>query len=141
MEWRALDLRPAAARRQWCGTRSSHPPAPGIRRARRRPPRLLPGPLALAPAIGAPSRPAADETPASLILTKFGVTAIASVGGRSIGGCDRSLVAGLDRRHELRSRRLHRRDQLIDVIRGGEDLRFNFAPVHVRTGQKQGPVE
>jgi hypothetical protein len=64
---------------------------------------------------------------ASLVLPKFRVTGIAGVEDRGVGRGNRCLVTGLDRWNELRGSRLHRRDQLVDMIIGGEDLRFDLA--------------
>src|SRR5271169_4404391 len=114
--------------------RSSRRPAPDIRRGSRRPPRprrLLPGLLGAAASARAPLRSTATEAPASLFLAKFGVTGIAGVGGRSVGGSHRCLVAGLDCGHKLPSGGLNCRNQLIDMVASGEDLRINFTPVHI----------
>src|SRR5690349_4953230 len=126
MAWRAPSPRPAAHHRARCGTRSSHPPAPDTRRARRRPPTPVLGPPGSTASVRTPLRSAAAML-ASLVLPKFRVTGIAGVEDRGVGRGNRCLVTGLDRWNELRGSRLHRRDQLVDMIIGGEDLRFDLA--------------
>jgi hypothetical protein len=86
-------------------------------------------------------RSAGAEAATSLFLAKFGVTSIAGVGGCGVGGSDRCLVAGLHYRDELCSRTLHCRDQLIDMVAGVKNRRFDLALRHIRTRKKQGPVE
>jgi len=69
------------------------------------------------------------------------VTGIARIGDRSVGGGDRSLVAGFDRGYELTGSALHLSDQLLDMPIGGKDLRFHLAFRHIGAGRKQGSVE
>src|SRR5439155_25131111 len=116
------------------------------RRARRRPPRQMPsppgsGPLGSAASVRAPLQEAAAEAPASLLPSKFCMTGIAGLVDRGVGGGNRCLVTGLDRWNELLGSALHCRDQLVDVIIGGENLRFDLALGDIGTGRKQGPVE
>src|SRR5215472_14278666 len=139
--WRALGLRRASARQRPCGRRSSRPPAPDIHRVSRHLPRLVPGPTRSAVQRRAPLRAAAIKARASLLLAEFLVTSVAGVGDRRVGGSDRCLVAGFNRWHEVRSRGLHCRDQLIDVIAGRENFWFDLAAVYIRTGRKEAPVE
>jgi hypothetical protein len=69
------------------------------------------------------------------------VAGIARIGDGGVGSSDRHLVAGFNRWHELRGRGLHCRDQLIDMIAGGEDFWFDLAAVYIRTRWKQVSVE
>jgi hypothetical protein len=88
-----------------------------------------------------PLRAAFVATPASVFLTKIGVTGIAGIGDSDVGGSDRLFVAGLHCRYELHSRGLHCRDQSIDTVARGEDRGFDFAVRHIRARNKQAPVE
>src|SRR5438477_1795993 len=101
--------------------------------------RLTPVAAALLPAPLLPA--AAKKMPASLLLAKFFMTGVAGVIDRRVGGGDRRLVAGLDCGEELRSRRLHGGDQLIDVFLGRENLGFNSALRNIGAPRKQGPIE
>src|SRR5205807_718666 len=139
--WREPGLRPAPHHRARCGTRSSRPPAPDIRRVRRRPPRLMPGPPGSPASMPAPLRSAAGAMPASFVFPKFRMTGIAGVVDRGVGDGDRCLVTGLDRWNELRGSGLHCRDQLVDVLIGGEDLRLDLALGDIGTGREQALVE
>jgi hypothetical protein len=75
------------------------------------------------------------------LLAKFGVTRIAGVGGCGVGGSDRSLVAGFHCRDEFSRRTPHCRDQLVDMVAGVKNRRFDLALRHIRTRKKQGLVE